>query len=165
VRMIRPPPRFTMWGAKARTAFAVPVRLTSIVMCQSGSSISSNGWKLWVPALANKMSMPPNFCSARTAALRSAGKSRWSSLMPNQPRPVARISRPVSSRSSGDEGLTPERGSTCAQMSRPRMSAPSLAKATDVARPIPRAAPVTTATLPRKHPSGPGFALVVISAL
>jgi hypothetical protein len=79
------------------------------------NSISSSGWKLWIPAFANKMSVPPNSCSPLTAAARSAGRSRWSSLMPSQRRAAARTSRPVSSKSSGD-GTTPERGSTGAQI-------------------------------------------------
>src|SRR5208337_574727 len=134
-------------------ALAVPVRLTSIVICQSGSSISRSGWKLWMPAFANKMSMPPNSCPPRTAATRNAGRSRWSSFMPSQRRAAPRTSCPVSSRSSGVDGSTPERGSTGAQISRPMMSAPSRAKAMAVARPIPRAAPVTTATLLRRGPA------------
>jgi hypothetical protein len=81
-------------------------------------------------------------------------QSRWSSLIPSQRRPAIRTNRPVSSQSSWVDGSTPERGSTGAQISRPMMSAPSRAKATVVARLIPRAAPVTTATLSRSRPFG-----------
>jgi len=44
------------------------------------------------------------------------------------------------------------------QMSMPTRSAPARAKATAVARPLPRAAPVTTAALPRRH--APDFKVV-----
>ena len=97
--MIRPPPRFASKGAKARMAFAVPVRLTSIWVCQSSSSISSSGRKAWMPALACTMSRPPSSLSARAAAARGAGRSRWSRMMLSQRRPAALTSRPVSSRS------------------------------------------------------------------
>ena len=47
VTMMRPPPMppmlLMMCGAKARIAFAVPVRLTSIWTRQCASSISSSG--------------------------------------------------------------------------------------------------------------------------
>jgi hypothetical protein len=69
-------------------------------------------------------------------------------LIPTQRRPVSQISRPVASKSSGVDGLTPERRSTGAQISSPKMSEPTRAKAMAVARPIPRGAPVTTATFP-----------------
>ena len=66
------------FGANARSAFAVPVRFTSIWSCQSASSISSSGLNAWMPALANRMSSPPNMCSTWSAACRSAPRSRWS---------------------------------------------------------------------------------------
>ena len=75
-------------------------------------------------------------------------------------RRAAATSRPVSSRSSGVDGATPDRGSTTAQISMPTTSAPSPAKATAVARPMPRAAPVITATFPRRHPFDPDIILL-----
>ena len=39
--MIRPPPRFTSKGAKARMAFAVPVRLTSITLRHASSDLGA----------------------------------------------------------------------------------------------------------------------------
>src|SRR5271166_3260358 len=83
--------------------------------------------------------------------------------MLSQRRWAARTSRPVSARSSGVDGVTPERGSTGAQMSRPITSAPSWAKAIAVARPIPRAAPVTAATLPRRDSFDPGIVWLPLS--
>ncbi len=74
--MMRPPPRRTIAGAKARSAFAVPVRLTSSWSCQSASSISSSGLKAWIPALANRTSIPPNMCSIVPAASRSRAMLR-----------------------------------------------------------------------------------------
>ena len=53
VTMMRPPPFLTRRGATARLALQVPVRLTSIVYCQSASCQSKIGLKVWMPALAN----------------------------------------------------------------------------------------------------------------
>ena len=104
--MIRPPPRFTMWGPKALKVLAVPGSLVSIVMLQSESSISSSGWKPSMPALANRTSTSPNSCLTLAAASRNAGRLRVSIVMPNQRRPASRTSLPVSSRSSGVDGVT-----------------------------------------------------------
>src|SRR4051812_5504628 len=56
--------------------------------------------------------------------------------------------RPVSSRSAGVAGGKSKMGLTGPAMSIPTTSAPARASATAAARPIPRAAPVTTATRP-----------------
>src|SRR5579875_332723 len=146
--MIRPPPRSTSSGAKARSVFAVPVRLTSIWSCQSASAISSSGRNAWMPAFAKRMSIPPNSSRTLSAAARSAAMSRMSAGTASQRRPVSDTSRPVSSRSSGVAGAKSRIGLTGPAMSMPTTSAPAAASAAAADLPMPRAAPVTTATLP-----------------
>ena len=73
--MMRPPPFLTRCGATARMALQVPVRLTSIVSCQSASCQSRIGLNAWMPAFANRMSSRPKAARACSAAARSAGRS------------------------------------------------------------------------------------------
>jgi len=86
------------------------VRFTSIVMCQSGSSISSSGWKALNASIGEQDVDAAEFLFAPEGGRSQRGRSRWSSLMPSQRRPAVRTSRPVSSKSSGVDGSTPERG-------------------------------------------------------
>src|SRR5271163_2733851 len=72
--MMRPPPFSTRCGATARMALQVPVRLTSMVSCQSASSQSRIGLNAWMPAFANRMSSLPKVARAFSAAARQSGK-------------------------------------------------------------------------------------------
>ena len=151
VMTIRPPPRRTSAGANTRSTFAVPVRFTSIWSCQSASSISRIGRNAWMPALANDdVDAAPRALDVgehRRAAPRCrAGRA----VRPSQRPPAAPTSRPVSSRSSGVAGGKSRIGLTGPAMSTPTTSAPACASATAAARPMPRAAPVTTATFPSR---------------
>ena len=148
--MMRPDLRSTMPGAKARRILAVPVRLVSIVVSQSSSVISSNGWNCWIPALAKSTSTRPREASISRAARCTALRSRWSRVTACQRTPCASTRSPVALRSSGVDGVTPERGSATDARSIPATSAPAAARAIAAARPMPRAAPVTTAVLPRR---------------
>jgi hypothetical protein len=74
--------------------------------------------------------------------------SRISALMASPFRPNSLIIRTVSSSSSGVAGIAFEAGETGPAISMATTSAPFAAISTAIARPMPRAAPVTTATLP-----------------
>ena len=140
---MRPPSRFTMYGAKARTALA-PVRLTSMVMCPVRIFHLQQRMELLDPGIGEQDVDAGEFLFGSHGSRPQSSQG----LIPSQRRPVSRISRPVPSKSSRVDGLIPERRSTGTQISSPMMSAPSRAKAMAVARPVPRGAPVTTATFP-----------------
>ena len=78
--------------------------------------------------------------------------SRWSAISARQSPPSAATRRPVSSSSSLVAGATSMLAVTGPATSTPTTAAPSRAKATAVARPMPRAAPVMMATLPARRP-------------
>jgi hypothetical protein len=82
--------------------------------------------------------------------------SRMSARTVSARRPSARIILAVSSSSSGEAGTAFDAGETGPAISTATMSAPFAASSTAIARPIPRAAPVTTATLPERFDPRPG---------
>jgi hypothetical protein len=124
--------------------------LLSITSRQSASSISKRGFQRWIAALATTMSILPNCCSVRSAIVRSAPMSRMSARTVSTRRPSARIIFAVSSNSSGVAGTALDAEETGPAMSTATMSAPFAAISTAMARPIPLAAPVTTATFPAR---------------
>ena len=147
--MMRPRPRRTIAGAKARIAFAVPVRLASIWMCQSGSSISSSGRNAWMPAFANRMWAPSEvrcyFCRCAAQELADpADPERNCATFRRRHRPGCLSHQGLPVRG----GVTPSMVLPFTEISIPTTCAPLCANATAAARPIPRAAPVTTANLP-----------------
>ena len=149
--MITEPPRppALTWGTAALTDFHTPVRFTSSICCQRGSSISSSiAPGVPIPALATTMSSRPSCSTPLSTAFFSASKSRTSTSAVNDPaierldevcrsRRDLRVWRPV-------HGVP----SMCRQISIAMMSAPSSANLTAWLRPCPSAAPVTKATLP-----------------
>src|ERR1700722_9514176 len=94
------------------------------------------------------MSIPPKSCSICATAARRAVRSRWSTTKLSHLPAAARTSCPVWSRSVFVAGVTPDLGSTVAQISHPPPFPPLRANAIAADLPMPRAAPVTTATFP-----------------
>src|SRR5262245_60749415 len=160
--MIRPLRRDSMCGSTARLIRKGPLRLTSITRSHASSGVSQTRRRSapWgAAALLTSTSMRPKRASA-SATKRSASAARLTSptmVRMRRPRPSispARLSRPfqpsrISSSPSSFSLRVPPVATSVATM-----SAPARAKATEIARPIPRARahPVTSTTLPSTSP-------------
>ena len=123
----------TMYGTMVLVQLKTPVRFTSMTCCHSSYDIFSNDLSRVIPALFIKMSIWP-YCSnmARAAASR-AGTSVILNFINSTEWPCWRSSWAVCSPASS--------------ISQRITFAPSRAKISAVARPMPRAPPVTMATL------------------
>ena len=113
-------------------------RLISISCAQRSSGIFASVRSLVTPALWTTMSTP----SLKCAAIRSGASS-------------AVMSRPIASPPMAP--VTARRSSAAGGMSRPTTLAPSRARVSAIAAPIPREAPVTSATLPSSGRSQSSF--------
>jgi hypothetical protein len=102
------------------------------------------------PRLCWVQSVGSGFSRYRSAGLGEAGEVGDVRLEGEDPPPGPGESRTVSSRSAR-AGIGTGLVSTCRQMSRAMISAPSSASLIAWLRPIPRAAPVTTATSPAER--------------
>ena len=155
--MKRPFFRATIFGAKARTVLAVPLRLLSITSRQSAvlhlqqrhpaldGGVGHHDVDLAVVALdlVGDLAQRGDVADIGLDGLACAGRMHL-------------ISRTVSSSSSGVAGTAFEAGETGPAISMATTSAPLAANSTAMARPMPRAAPVTTATLPASIEPRPG---------
>src|SRR5476651_882185 len=129
-----PPPCFTIWRAAACPARKVPLRFTAITRSKSASARSRNSAAWTIPALATRMSTRPNSLTAAaiaasTSILRETSQRAKLALKPSE----------------RNRRVSPRPASSFTSVSSTR--APSRAKARAHARPMPCAAPVTTATL------------------
>ncbi|SHU62344.1 Uncharacterised protein [Mycobacteroides abscessus subsp. abscessus] len=148
---IAPPPRAIRCGVAARVVCHTPVRLTLSIVCQSLSGISSSIPREVMPAVAHTISSPPNSVTASWVKVCTSRRLRTSTTPGMTRRPADSTSSEVLSRSARVAGGVMV-VCTGAQISSAMMSAPSCAKRTAWARPMPRAAPVTRATLPVNRP-------------
>jgi len=136
-----PPPWFTIAGISWRRHSHTPLRLMEMTRSQFSSVQSAVGALLpSMPALLNATSSRPKFSIAWFTAL-STSAGFDTSVLTNMASPPAFLiawaaSSPSLTRTSARTTL-----------------APSRAKASAVARPIPAAAPVTRATLPLNFPA------------
>ena len=124
-----------MAGRTALVQWNVPFRLTSSTAFQSSSFMRSSRPSRVMPALFTRMSMRPSSVSNRSAIAATSAHSATFALMTSARRPCDNTARAVSS------ARVTSRSTTAT-------SAPSRAKASAMARPIPWAAPVTIATFP-----------------
>src|SRR5512146_2071011 len=134
---IEPPPFRFMTGTTSRMPRKTPVWSTAIVLCQISSVISSRPSYWITPALLTRMSMRPYRSTASPTACFHASSletSRWIAW--------------IASESNGGSGSRTSPAITCA---------PSCAKSSAVVRPMPRAAPVISATLPSRRAMSPPF--------
>ena len=132
---MRPLPCLIMCAAAARAHTMAPRRFTSSVSWKSSSVSSSSEASLRTPALLTRMSRRPHSSTTRSS-VRSTAKASVMSLVKDSASPPPRAIcsavwvTPAASRS---------RSATCA---------PARASIRAVAAPMPRPAPVTTATRP-----------------
>src|SRR3954470_4115898 len=142
-----PPPRRTICAISCFMHTKVPRRLMSRMRSHSSSSISCSGCALFsTPALLKAMSSRPNrSTTCATAASTCSGIETSHAITSTSP-PACFRAASVSLRAT-------------AVRSRMATRAPSAAKASAVARPMPLAAPVTRATLPVKRS---GLAMITL---
>src|SRR5882724_6233811 len=106
---------------------------------QLASGICSKRWNWLAPAMLPSTSSRPNAAVAAATAPKQSSRRVRSKRPPSIFPPAAAIASDVRAR-------------PASSMSAPNTSAPSLASRIAVARPIPDAAPVISATLPPKRP-------------
>src|SRR3954451_1294538 len=121
----RPQPRSTIPGSTARVVRRPPLKLMSITRSQNASSVSRNGLASSQPALFTRMSTGPT-CSTAAATDSESVTSSFTA--------IPSISRAAA-------------WASCSSRSATTTLRPSAARATAIPRPIPRAPPVTIATL------------------
>src|SRR5262249_35328574 len=132
--MMRPPPRFFMWGMQSRQSRMAEKTLRSKSCCQPTSSTRSNEAAAEVPALLTRMSTPPQ---SRTTS--STKAPIWSAFvtstdLANTWPPALRMPSAVFA-------------STSARREQIATRAPSAARRCAAARPSPSLPPVMMATL------------------
>src|SRR6266850_226241 len=133
--MILPLPWRMRYGAAALQPWKTPERLTPRIACQSSRLASATGATLAMPELLITMSSRPSAVTVSLISRSTAAYSATSVGSTSARTPWASAWCAVSSSS----GLARAARAT---------SAPASASATAIARPSPRLAPVTTATLP-----------------
>src|SRR3954449_11295788 len=133
--MMRPPPRSTMWGVAQRAARNTALRSTARTLSNVASVICSSGVSSRTPAEFTRMSIPPSSSTIWFIAARTASPSVTST--------ASAVARPpeLVHCSATAVAFGSLRSSTAT-------SAPSSAKRTAMAAPIPPPPPMTTATLP-----------------
>src|SRR6516164_250479 len=132
---IAPLLRAHMWRAAARAHRNTPVMLTATTFSQSASGWSSAGWRSPMPAPLTRTSMPPWRLATAAIAASTDASSPTSTACAEAALPSARAAGSAAS---------PSR-------SRSATAAHAATKVAAVARPIPRAPPVTTATFPSRR--------------
>src|SRR5438034_309559 len=122
-----------MMGMACRAAYRGPFTFTSQSRSISPGVLSGSSLGSVTPALQNRMSMRPKWLT-HSSIIRSLSSRRVTSVRRKRP----------------DFIVTSSGSSRSARM----MRAPSAAKRRALARPMPLAAPVITAVLPARRPSG-----------
>src|SRR6266850_2964314 len=139
------PPRLaaTIRSAAACITKTRPLRSASTTVSQDSSSRCARSWGIFVPALFTRTSSLPHSLSRRSKHTRIDLAWRTSRSSAIEFRPFARSSRATGSASSPFRDVT-------------ATSAPASASANAIARPMPRAPPVTSA----RFPSSPNRAAI-----
>ena len=89
-----------MCGTTARQQWKTPLRLTSTICRHSSGSYSqSTPFDPAMPALATRMSSPPEACATASAAAFTASASVWSTTWARAPSVAAAASTSAASRS------------------------------------------------------------------
>ena len=133
---MRPAPLWVRWGRHARTSCTCAVITTAKVRAQCWSkSGSSNVDSNTIPALFTRISRPDQRCTISSTTICRRAASDTSNAQPCALPPAAVISATTVLTLARSRSIT----ATCA---------PSSANRCAVARPMPLAAPVTSATLP-----------------
>ena len=122
--MLRPPPAAIITGAATWVVMSIDRTLTAIIWSHSATLISRIGVLPKIPALLTRSQTPPSSVIASAIADRVASGSARSTVTPVAPSSAA-TSRTVGS------------------MSRRASFEPSATRRSAIARPMPRAAPVT----------------------
>ena len=154
--MIHPSPRSRIWGRTSRMSFHGTQKLSCRIFSIPLSDQSIKGLKPPAAALFTRMSMVPSFCS--TLATRCE-RSLFGSLRSNG---IPMIFDPVDSRSATACSRVPRSASPGCGLEQIATEAPSAARRWAIAFPIPRLAPVTSATRPshdRPMKISPSFVL------
>src|SRR5215831_18559450 len=137
---IRPSPAGTIAVKAARQHRNVPVRLTPSVWCHVSDVVSANGAGVSIPAAQTSA---PGWPTPVTSANRRSTETWWlTSVGTGVAWPPASLIRPATS-----SRARPSRAASTTW-------APAAAIAAPVAAPIPRLAPVTTASRPASHLAG-----------
>src|SRR5438552_1693056 len=129
---IAPPPRCFICGITACVPLKGPRRLTAMIRSQSALGISAIVWRVIVPAELTRISMPPARAVISEASRLKASPSATSSAWPVAPPPISDATFAAAS---------PSRSMTATR-------APDLARARQLAAPMPLPPPVTSAILP-----------------
>src|SRR5438552_8212479 len=131
--MTRPPSGSS--GRAACVTNATPLRSVSTTVSQASSSSEARSVGIFVPALLTRMSIVPHPRVSASKHTRIDAALRTSSPSATERRPFVRISRATGSASPAFRDVI-------------ATSAPALARATAIARPMPRLPPVTSERLP-----------------
>ena len=129
---MEPPSALSILPPMAWVRKNVPLTLTSKTVSHSAGVTSSGPVRMITPATLTRMSRPPRHSHARTAASASPRTSARSASTARKRRPFVSISWP------SDASASPERA-------RPTTSQPASASPSEIARPMPRLAPDTSA--------------------
>src|SRR5713226_7003996 len=150
---IRPPrPAAIMRAAAACVTKTRPFRSMSITVSQESASSVPRSWGMFVPALFTRMSTPLHSRSMRSKQTRIEASFLTSRSSASDRLPFAR-----SATATGSASL-PFRDVTAT-------SAPASARASAIARPIPREPPVTSARFPSKPNGADIYACASIRAM
>src|SRR5689334_5141043 len=117
------------------------VRLVAITASQSAGANSTIGPRRWMPALLNRMSMPPRSATIAATAECTAARSVTSNTLLPAAKPSPRSLAAASSASADLRALS-------------TTVAPARASPAAIAKPSPRYAPVTSATFPERSKNG-----------
>src|SRR5207237_5877066 len=129
---IAPPPRCFICGITACVPLMWPRRWPAWFRAQSALGMAAIGWRVIVPAELTRMSMPPGRAAISEASRLKAPPSATSSAWPVAPPPISDATFSAAS---------PSRSMTATR-------APVLARARQLAAPMPLPPPVTSAILP-----------------
>src|SRR5574341_178267 len=145
---IAPPPRAFMWGTTARVKWNAPSRLIATIRRHASSLTCSTGCIVCPatpPAVLTRMSIRPaaSATSPTNAPTRAASVTSTSAVW-ERPRPPVLAAGEDRRVADSTASRVPSRSSP--STSQAQICAPSPARATQIARPIPCAAPVTIAT-------------------
>ena len=139
--MSDPEPRARTCGRTARVTRKTPVRLTRRHSSQRASGVSWVGASHMTPALATSTSMPPSWSTAVATAV-STDASLVTSHVTGTATPPSDVM------ASATEWMVPGNFPSVTDRAATATDAPARARATAMARPMPRLAPATKATLP-----------------
>src|SRR6266545_4450855 len=138
--IIRPAPWRTISAPTALAQWKTPIRFTSTIRRNSSGARSRAGLRMLMPGTLKAMSIRPSPAAASPAIASTLDQSVTSTRIAVARRPSSRAVLAVDS--------TPPRSMSATATSAPKCASPSA-----IARPMPPAAPVTSAVRPRRSNS------------